>query len=134
MSEEGSPSSNSSLNLREFRIQKKPGLSHQQTTSGKTFVFGFRSAISNGNSAGTKRFQRIQVSLTSESDSDEGASKAVIIRKVPQNGIATYSRQQQQSKNAVVLEKERQMRFLLDNFPRTEAMVRQGSKSEMKLA
>lgn len=63
-----------------------------------------------------KRFQRIRVNLTSESDSDDTpVSKPAPVRMVVSRPTP--------NKNPVVLEKERQMRFLLEHFPKTDAMV-----------
>lgn len=66
-----------------------------------------------------KRFQRIRVNLTSESDSDDTHVPKPATMKPIQNGVS----RSQPNKNPVVLEKERQMRFLLEHFPKTEAMV-----------
>lgn len=72
-----------------------------------------------------RKFQRIRVTSTSESDSDDSQS-------IPQTAAplrnAQNGNRSQTHKNPVVLEKERQMRFLMENYPNTEAMVHRKQK------
>lgn len=116
MSEEGAHSTNGNINLRDFRIQKKPMLSHQNQgpTTGQfpsitlpNYIEYFIEPL-----ASQKKFQRIVMNLTSESDSDD-----------PPARHSNQNNRNQPQKSIVVLERERQMRFLLENFPKTEAMV-----------
>ncbi|CAG9774088.1 unnamed protein product [Ceutorhynchus assimilis] len=115
MAEETSPK----VALRGFRIQKKPQLSHHQ--SNETLNISQEKPV--------VQFKRI-INLISDSDSEtENHAKAPlpqtpvrtqIIQAAPctfQNG---FSRQYQ--KPSTVVEKEKQMKFLLEIFPNLEAM------------
>lgn len=116
MSEEGAHGTNNA-NLRDFRIHKqKQVLSHQQFQTGKCSISSvFLCSVQSieRSFVGPRKFQRIRVNLTSESESDnENNSKTI-----------PMSNGSRQLKDPAVLEKERQMHFLLECFPRANPMV-----------
>lgn len=67
------------------------------------------------------------MNLTSESDSDDPITRSP---QMKQQQLQKKFIRIQTPKNPMVLEKERQMRFLLENFPKSEAMVNKRKKKE----
>lgn len=110
--------------LRGFRIQKKPQLSHR---SNGTFLDP-PSASTMNSSAGEPVRKRI-INPFSDSDSEIEGQKTIEYTALQQNSVPEVPQSPaprfngfQRQKNPGILEKEKQMKFLLEIFPNLEAM------------
>ncbi|KAJ8959068.1 hypothetical protein NQ318_022324 [Aromia moschata] len=121
MSEEGSPNLQK---LRDFRLQKKPTLSHNVTDSHELIS---PSDISKAPPATVVRRRIINIPTDSDSEQEtqphEGKSQSPVV--IANNSLfnSKYNGFSQRAmKNPSILEKEKQMKFLLEIFPNLEAM------------
>lgn len=120
----------SQLNLRGFRINKKT-FSHDPTSTSSHSGNG-ESGVSSVNPSAPRRRRIIILPTDSDSDSDSNqiiqppnSTKTIQPESSSNtaNNIVVTNGVRRTMKTPSILEKERQMKFLLDMFPRLEAMV-----------
>ncbi|XP_044759233.1 SWI/SNF-related matrix-associated actin-dependent regulator of chromatin subfamily A containing DEAD/H box 1 homolog [Coccinella septempunctata] len=118
----------SQLNLRGFRINKK-AFSHEPISTSSSSMNG-NSTVSSANSSAPKRKRILILPTDSDSESDSNdtsqsvsSSATVESSSRHQNLIIVKNGVRRTMKTPSILEKERQMKYLLELFPHLEAMV-----------